>query len=70
MQHLQEPSPGLLGRPRHLLPLHLREREREKEKVNHLMQRLQSAVTLFCFDRESKIRNSKTEIDLCIFLCI
>lgn len=66
MQHLQELSPGLLGRPRHLLPLHLRERE----KVNHLMQRLQSAVTLFCFDRESKIRNSKTEIDLCIFLCI
>ncbi len=63
MQHLQELSPGLLGRPRHLLSLHLRE---GREKVNHLMQRLQSAVALSCSDRESMITNSKTEIDLCI----
>lgn len=34
MQHLQELSPGLLGRPRHLLSLHLREGEREGKSLN------------------------------------
>lgn len=62
MQHLQKLNPGLLVRPHRQLPQHLR------EKQTHLMQRLQSAVTFFCSDHESKLRKSKNNIDSCIVL--